>query len=47
MNKVVLMLRRDETFVRQLAAALESRGYAVDFDQSERDATGLEFGISA
>jgi TIR domain len=39
--------RRDETFVRQLAAALESRGYAVDFDQSERDATGLEFGISA
>jgi hypothetical protein len=39
--------RRDETFVRQLAAALEARGYAVDFDESERDATGLEFGISA
>jgi WD40 repeat protein len=39
--------RRDEKFVRQLAAALEPHGYAVDFDQSETDAIGLEFGISA
>lgn len=39
--------RRDGAFIRQLAATLESHGYAVDFDQSERDAAGVEFGISA
>jgi hypothetical protein len=39
--------RQDAPFLRRLAEALDGGGYAVDFDQSERDAIGLEFGISA
>ena len=29
--------RKDDAFTRRLAAALEARGYAPDFDQSARD----------
>jgi hypothetical protein len=36
--------RKDEAFTRRLAAALEARGYAPDFDQSARDPAGA--GIS-
>ena len=39
--------RKDEAFTRRLAAALEERGYASDFDQTDRDPANIAFGISA
>ena len=39
--------RKDEAFTPRLAAALEGRGYAPDFDQSARDPANVETGIAA
>src|SRR5262245_6705107 len=39
--------RKDEIFTRRLAEALSGRGYAPDFDQSVRDPSSIDFGISA
>jgi hypothetical protein len=39
--------RKDGAFTRRLAAALEARGYAPDFDQSARDPANIDTGISA
>jgi WD40 repeat protein len=39
--------RKDDAFTRRLAVALETRGYAPDFDQSRRDdPTNFDTGIS-
>ncbi|MBU2583558.1 MAG: toll/interleukin-1 receptor domain-containing protein [Alphaproteobacteria bacterium] len=39
--------RKDEVFMRRLAAALHERGYAPDFDQSDYDPDNISGGISA
>jgi len=39
--------RRDHDFTRRLASALAARGYAPDFDQSARDPTNIDSGVSA